>query len=465
MTCTVGVCTLYLSHTTRASGVLLGTTRPSSALKMSTSTNTDVTMSVSGNDGSDSSITNRKSGISNDDVSEESVHLKLQEIKSVGDNNSEERSTSNNQPTSNDAEGKESGEHDQKQQHMLLIREYTLVNDTSSILLAALGGVDAFQLELYSIHVFGRNYSEVEGVMLREVTIDPRNSSLLDSYVNMWKAERLIANTKDFPQDITKGEKVTKFTGPIIGHVRRMKRLRMERLTTDALLESFLQKHSIIEQFRRDEQRDNNETLFSLKAFATWFRVEFPYYYQSCLHCGHKDDNVYYGMVYPSADEQEHEAGRTELYICSNATCSKTSRFPRYNAVCKVLETRRGRCGEYSILMMRMLELLGYDAKWVVDWADHVWCEVLVGDRWVHVDPCEASVNEPLIYEGWGKNQTYILSYSNTDVEDVTAKYTTRYEESLSRREKDDDVNSTFVEERLELVRRELRKESSLHQQ
>ena len=31
-----------------------------------------------------------------------------------------------------------------------------------------------------------------------------------------------------------------------------------------------------------------------------------------------------------------------------------------------------GRCGEYSVLMMQMLESLDYDTKWVVDWADHV---------------------------------------------------------------------------------------------
>jgi peptide-N4-(N-acetyl-beta-glucosaminyl)asparagine amidase len=83
--------------------------------------------------------------------------------------------------------------------------------------------------------------------------------------------------------------------------------------------------------------------------------------------------------------------------------------------------------------MMRMLQLLGYEAKWVVDWADHVWCEVHVdsssvtdiqdiksGDviehNWVHLDPCEASVDEPLIYQGWGKNQTYIVSYSTSNI-------------------------------------------------
>lgn len=61
----------------------------------------------------------------------------------------------------------------------------------------------------------------------------------------------------------------------------------------------------------------------------------------------------------------------------------------RYVAVSKVLETRRGRCGEYSVLMMRLLEVLGYSCRWVVDWSDHVWVEARVGGKWVHIDPCE----------------------------------------------------------------------------
>ena len=38
----------------------------------------------------------------------------------------------------------------------------------------------------------------------------------------------------------------------------------------------------------------------------------------------------------------------------------------------QVLETRRGRCGEYSVLMMLFLDALQYDTRWVVDRDDHV---------------------------------------------------------------------------------------------
>ena len=132
-------------------------------------------------------------------------------------------------------------------------------------------------------------------------------------------------------------------------------------------------------------------------------------------------------------------AADTELYVCGK-DCTHTSRFPRYNAVNRVLGTRRGRCGEYSILSLRVLQLLGHEVRWVVDWSDHVWCEVVAQaeEPAIHVDPCEAAVNEPLIYQGWGKNQTFIVAFPISNnaslVEDVTRSYTSDFEGALARR-------------------------------
>lgn len=123
---------------------------------------------------------------------------------------------------------------------------------------------------------------------------------------------------------------------------------------------------------------------------------EFPYYYDMCHSCGNRDDNTFVGYVYPTEDERAFRAGRTEVYHCS--TCGAVSRFARYSAVSKVLETQRGRCGEYSVLMLRLLEALGYSCRWVVDWSDHVWVEALVGGRWVHVDPCEVGARAQHIF-------------------------------------------------------------------
>jgi hypothetical protein len=86
-------------------------------------------------------------------------------------------------------------------------------------------------------------------------------------------------------------------------------------------------------------------------------------------------------------------------------------------------------------------QVLGYTVRWTVDKADHVWAEVKikalnvsgevsllftftspyryrldalsqVDEAWVHLDPCEAAVDEPLLYQNWGKNITYIFAYS-----------------------------------------------------
>jgi hypothetical protein len=143
---------------------------------------------------------------------------------------------------------------------------------------------------------------------------------------------------------------------------------------------------------------------------------------QTDSEIGHLDENndeeeedvSFIGYLYPSTTERLGNASRTELYRCRS--CDSFTRFPRYNKALWVTSMQRGRCGEYSMLLYRMLRAMGYEkVRWVVDWADHVWCEVWLNGpengRWVHCDPCEASVDEPLLYQGWGKNQTYIVAF------------------------------------------------------
>ena len=214
--------------------------------------------------------------------------------------------------------------------------------------------------------------------------------------------------------------------------------------------------------------KSEKEQLQTFQTFLDWFRNNFPYFHDQCNSCGapckddpmpHKsgdtaekdaraegsnnnieeqqtngvvvdqqededeDDFSFLGYVYPTPSEKLGNASRTELYQCR--TCSSYTRFPRYNKALWVTSTQRGRCGEYSMLLYRMLRVLGYEnVRWVVDWADHVWAEVWLGDssdntegsnsgggRWVHLDPCEAAVDNPLLYESWGKNQTYIVAF------------------------------------------------------
>jgi hypothetical protein len=144
--------------------------------------------------------------------------------------------------------------------------------------------------------------------------------------------------------------------------------------STVPVLKAFLQRQVIHNkhwgEYRYDAAVERNQTLHTVRQLAVWFRDEFPYYYDGCLHCLNTQHNAYLGTVFPTKEEQRYQASRTELYTCSE--CNTTSRFARYNDVKKILDTRRGRCGEYSVLMMLFLTSLDYTARWVVDREDHV---------------------------------------------------------------------------------------------
>jgi peptide-N4-(N-acetyl-beta-glucosaminyl)asparagine amidase len=83
------------------------------------------------------------------------------------------------------------------------------------------------------------------------------------------------------------------------------------------------------------------------------------------------------------------------------------------------------------------LRALDFDARYVLDWTDHVWCEVYSTSqkRWLHADPCENALDKPLTYEhGWGKKLTYVIAFSRHECVDVTWRYSSRHREVLDRR-------------------------------
>lgn len=256
--------------------------------------------------------------------------------------------------------------------------------------------------------------------------------------------------------------------------------------------------------FENIQNMSTSEQYQVFQHFLEWFRLRFPYYYDKCDACGAsaKDDvdieciqddgnddtktehdeeqeGTFLGYIYPTDEELRGKASRTEIYQCHK--CGSFTRFPRYNAASFVIHHERGRCGEYSMLLYRILRATGHTCRWIVDWADHVWAEVLLGDKWIHLDPCEAAVDKPLLYEEWGKQQTYIVAFhaplannagsfdkcivhsekgtSVPVIEDVTLRYTSCNAEELQKRrdesneELQDFVDQTIVELQEKLAR------------
>lgn len=172
------------------------------------------------------------------------------------------------------------------------------------------------------------------------------------------------------------------------------------------------------------------------RSLMHWFKHEcFSWVNNApCDHCK-SGNTTNQGGAPATPAERAYGAGGAELYKCTD--CGKTTRFPRYNDPGKLMETRRGRCGEWANAFTLCLRSMGFEARHVLDWTDHVWSEVWSEElgRWVHMDPCENAWDAPLIYsEGWNKSLTYVIAVSKDEVVDVTARYTRKYDECLARR-------------------------------
>ncbi|ETV85810.1 hypothetical protein, variant 2 [Aphanomyces astaci] len=174
-----------------------------------------------------------------------------------------------------------------------------------------------------------------------------------------------------------------------------------------------------------------------LRQLITWFKHEFFSWMNApaCRVCGAPDTLSIRQEGPVTPEEIAGEAGRVEVYECR--LCQAITRFPRYNDPTKLLQTRTGRCGEWANCFTLCCRALGYDARYVHDFTDHVWTEVYSShhERWLHCDPCEDQLDCPLTYEvGWGKHLTYIFATSVDEIVDVARRYTRDYDAMLERR-------------------------------
>jgi hypothetical protein len=101
-----------------------------------------------------------------------------------------------------------------------------------------------------------------------------------------------------------------------------------------------------------------------------------------------------------------------------------------------IIQHAKGKCGEFALLYNGLLLAHGYKTRLVIDCStlqnksrksagDHVWVEVLVDNAWLHVDPTEKRIGQPLMYaRDWRKDVNLVYAISEEEVVDVTGSYT-----------------------------------------
>lgn len=108
---------------------------------------------------------------------------------------------------------------------------------------------------------------------------------------------------------------------------------------------------------------------------------------------------------------------------------------PRAEMPIDIIKQAKGRCGEFALLYNGLLLANRYECRIMIDCStprnksktaagDHVWNEVLVDGGWIHVDPTEKRINQPLMYaQEWNKDVNTVYAIGKKEILELTKAY------------------------------------------
>jgi len=251
-------------------------------------------------------------------------------------------------------------------------------------------GTEATQFARFVGHHLGLQ-EPVPLDQLTNRTVDAKDSAVQAELKGLWTEGRLLVSALEPYYDSVVKE--NEFKPKLLRSVQRMRLFMHSRegQSPEELrqwLQSELSALNLLkgresDYFSFHESRTFEEHCGVLKELMQWFQPAYPYYHATCLtpECSGPQNTSFLGIFAATEAEKVHHASRAELLLCS--ACGEMSRFPRFNDALKVLfESKLGRCGEFSMCALALLESLGYTSRWVVDWSDHVWVEALLDGKW-----------------------------------------------------------------------------------